>query len=85
MPAEKTARSSERRRIRKRRIRSATRTVVAKAMDALGSGETQEAEPAVNQAVSSLDRATSKGILHRNAAARKKSRLMAKLNALGTP
>ena len=85
MPAKRTARSSERKRITNRRIRSATRTVVGKAVDALRSGEAEKAEPAVKQAVSSLDRATSKGIMHRNTAARKKSRLMAKLNALGTP
>ena len=85
MPSERTARTSERKRIRNRRVRSATRTEVAKAIDALGSGEAQKAEPAVKQAVSSLDRAMTKGILHRNTVARKKSRLMAKLNAISKP
>ena len=83
MPSEKTARSAERRRIRNRRIRSTTRTMMAKAASALR-GQAQDTESAVLQAVRSLDKAVTKGIIHRNNAARRKSRLMAKLNALKT-
>ena len=72
MPAEKTARKMEKRRLRNRQIRSATRTMVGKAGDALRSDD--EADTAVGAAIT-------KGILHKNNAARKKSRLMAKLNA----
>ena len=82
MPSEKTARSSERKRLRNRRIRSATRTTVAKAVSALQKGQTAGAEGAVFQAVRSLDKAVTKGVIHRNGAARKKSRLMARLNGL---
>ena len=82
MPSEKSARSSERKRIINRSIRSATRTMVAKARTELEKGEPQVAESALTQAVRALDKAVTKGILHRNNAARKKSRLMAKLKAV---
>ena len=85
MPSEKSARSSERKRLRNRRIRSATRTIIARAVTTLQRGGPQDTEPAVIRAVRALDKAVTKGIIHRNNAARKKSRLMAKLNALKTP
>ena len=84
MPSEKSARSSERKRLTNRRIRSATRTIVGKAASALETGVEQEAESAVMRATRTLDMAKSKGIIHRNTAARKKSRLMRKLNASKT-
>lgn len=80
MPSEKSARSQEKKRVRNRSIRSATRTTVAKALTALQEQE-PEGELALAAAVRSLDKAVSKGILHRNNAARKKSRLMAKRTA----
>ncbi len=79
MPAEKTARKMEKRRLRNRQVRSATRTMVGKAGDALRSGG--DAETEVGAAIKALDSAVTKGILHKNNAARKKSRLMAKFNA----
>ena len=82
MPAEKTARSAERKRLRNRRVRSATRTIVTRAAGALKKSDPSEAEPLVNQAIKTLDQGVTKGILHRNNAARKKSRLMGKLNSL---
>ena len=82
MPAEKTARNAERKRLRNRRVRSATRTIVGKAGDALQAGQEEDAEATVAQAVRALDSAASKGIIHSNTVARKKSRLMAKLNVL---
>ena len=82
MPAEKTARKMEKKRLRNRQVRSATRTMVGKAGDALRSGGDAEIE--VGAAIKALDSAVTKGILHKNNAARKKSRLMAKLNASQT-
>ena len=84
MPSEKTARSAERKRIINRRVRSAIRTMVAKAVYALQRAEPGDADPDVAQAVRALDMGVTKGIIHRNNAARKKSRLMAKLNARKT-
>ena len=84
MPAEKSARTSERRRIQNRRVRSTTRTMVARAVSALQANQSEDVESAVATAVKALDKAATKGIIHRNNAARKKSRLMAKLTAIKT-
>lgn len=80
MPAIKAAKVQERRRVVNRRVRSATRTAVKKALRTL-SGGGEEQDGAVRLAASKLDRAVTKGVLHRNAAARGKSRLMKRLNA----
>ncbi len=80
MPAKKAARVQERRRIVNRRVRSSTRTAVKKAVRALSTNN-EAAGSAVLTAVSRIDRAVSKGIVHRNAAARSKSRLTKRLNA----
>lgn len=79
----KDMRVSERRRQRNRPIISATRTYVRRARTAIEAGDTSNAATAVGDAISALDRAASKGVIHRNNAARRKSRLMAKYNALG--
>ena len=81
MPAQKAARVQERRRIVNRRVRSSTRTAVKKAVRTLNSGS-DAAGSAVLTAVSRLDRAVAKGLVHRNAAARSKSRLTRRLNAI---
>lgn len=80
MPAIKAATVQERRRVVNRRVRSATRTAVKKALRALSGGGEEQGE-AVRLAASRLDRAVTKGVMHRNAAARGKSRLMKRLNA----
>lgn len=81
--AEKRIRTAERRRLRNRPYRSACRTLVKKAEIAIRSGEGDTASQAVANAVAMLDRTAGKGIIHPNNAARRKSRLMAKYNALG--
>ena len=79
----KRIRSDERKRIRNRFIRSRTRTFVKKAQNALNSGDVDAARTATMEAIRQLDKAASKGVYHKNTAARTKSRLMSKLNALG--
>jgi small subunit ribosomal protein S20 len=79
LPAKKTARVQERKRIVNRRVRSSSRTAVKKAINLMETGS-KDAQPAVVKAVSGLDRAAQKGIIHPNAAARRKSRLMKRLN-----
>jgi len=78
----KKIRVSERRRQRNRPIRTAVKTYIKKAQDAIADSP---AEPttleAITQAISQLDRAASKGVIHANNAARRKSRLMKRLNA----
>ena len=77
----KRVRQEQRRRAVNRRTRSEAKTLVQRANAiALGRAEGDGTE-AVTAAISALDRAAEKGILHRNNAARRKSRLMAKANA----
>ncbi len=78
--AKKQMRASERRRLRNTAVISRTRTDVRKAEKLIGSGPGDEARAAAATAVSSLDRAAQKGVIHANNAARRKSRLMKKLN-----
>jgi small subunit ribosomal protein S20 len=78
--AEKQMHSSERKRLRNQPIRSQCKTNITKAERLIFSGELEEAQKAVVVAISSLDKAAEKGVLHPNNAARRKSRLMKKLN-----
>ncbi len=75
--ARKSIRASERKRIRNRTVRSSVRTYVSKARQAvLGQGEELDMAATLKGAIKALDRAAEKGILHRNNADRRKSRLM---------
>jgi len=78
----KAVRQSERKRVRNRRVVSSTRTYVKKVRTALDAGDADQARVALQQAVSALDKAAQKGIINKNAAARRKSRLMRQLNEL---
>lgn len=80
--AAKRARVAERRRVRNRRYRSSTRTLVRRAEVLINQADEQAAAGAVANAISLLDRAAAKGVIHPNNAARRKSRLMAKYNAV---
>ena len=77
----KRIRQNEKRRQRNRAVRSSIRTAVKTARTALA-GKTAETKAAVLDAIRTLDRAVSQGILHRNTAARRKSALARKLNSL---
>lgn len=81
--AKKRIRVAERRRQRNRPYRSAARTFVKKAEIAIRAGDQEVAATAVGDAISMLDRVAGKGIVHKNNAARRKSRLMAKYNRMG--
>jgi small subunit ribosomal protein S20 len=78
----KQIRVAERRRKQNRPIKTRVKNALGKAIDAIassaGAGDTTEA---VTEAISQLDRAASKGVIHPNNAARRKSRLMKRLNA----
>ena len=78
--AQKQARVSEKRRLRNKSIRSLCKTNMAKAQRLIFAGELEPARQAVVVAISSLDKAAEKGVIHPNNAARHKSRLMKKLN-----
>ena len=79
--AEKRVRQGGERRLRNRSIRASTRTQVRKALPLLAAKRLEEAEGVVRQAVSALDKAAEKGVIHPNNAARRKSRLMLKYNS----
>ena len=79
--AEKSARSAQRKAERNKAIRSGTKSTVTKAEKLIASKKGAEASAAVTEAISSLDRAAKRNVIHANTAARKKSRLMKKLNA----
>lgn len=77
----KRIRSSERKRQRNKPVRTALKTYV-KSANARIAGSDEEAGDSVVHAISELDKAASKGIIHRNQAARRKARLMAKYNKM---
>jgi len=77
----KRIRSSERKRARNKPVRTALKTYVRSAQAQIVAGNDTSAEAVVN-AISALDKAANKGIIHKNQAARRKSRLMAKLNKM---
>ena len=77
---QKQVRVAERRRLRNKPIRGLTKTNLTKAEKLIFSGELESAQKAVLVAISSLDKAAEKGVIHPNNAARHKSRLMKKLN-----
>ena len=80
--AQKQARVGERRQLRNKSIRSQCKTSITKAERLIFMGDVKEAQDAVAVAITSLDKAAEKGIIHPNNAARRKSRLMKKYNQL---
>ena len=77
--AQKRMRQEQKRRLHNRSVKSLVKTQITKARQAIAVDE--NAEEAVRAAASELDRAAKKGVIHRNNAARRKSRLMKQLNA----
>jgi len=78
--AAKRVRQNEKRRLRNRMHKGRARTYVKKALALIEAGQLEEAEEMVRLAISALDRAWERGVLHKNTVARKKSRLMKRLN-----
>lgn len=77
----KRNRQNEKRRLRNRTYRGAARTAVAQARTAFEEG-VPETKEAIMKAISMLDKAAERGVLHVNNAARRKGRLMKRLAAL---
>ena len=78
----KRNRQNEKRRLQNRVVRGSTRTQVKKAKEAIEEGNKEAAIQEVKDAVIKLDRAASKGVIHKNNAARRKSRLFKQLAKL---
>ena len=81
--AKKRARQNEKRRQHNASLRSMVRTYLKKVDAAIASGDKEVAQEAYTASVPVIDRMADKGIIHKNKAARHKSRLNAKVKALG--
>jgi small subunit ribosomal protein S20 len=79
--AEKRVRQNEKKRDINRANRSKLRTAIKKLRSALSAGNTQESQDLLNPTISLIDKAVNKGTLHKNTAARYKSRLTGHVNA----
>jgi small subunit ribosomal protein S20 len=78
----KRNKQNEKRRLRNRIYRGRARTFVQKARVELTKGDQEASAEAVQTAISELDIAAGKGVIHKNNAARRKSRLMKRLAQL---
>ena len=81
--AEKRMRQNEKRRIVNRNNRGRLRTGIKRLRAALVGDDAGQPQELLPQTVSLIDKAVQKGVLHRNAAARYKSRLTARVNQAG--
>ena len=81
--AEKRVRQSERRRVINRSNRARLRTSVKNLRTSLSKGDGKAAAELLPKTVSEIDKAVQKGVLHRNAAARHKSRLTVRVTQAG--
>lgn len=78
----KRNRQNEKRRLHNRVFRGAARTQVRKARAEMEAGNKEAAAEAVKMAIQKLDKAAAKGVIHKNNAARRKSRLMKQLSEI---
>lgn len=81
--ADKRARQNVKRRVRNMAISSAVRTIVKKTRKVISEGKKEEAQTALKETSKALLSSVSKGVLHKNSAARKQSRLALQVNKLG--
>lgn len=80
--AKKRIKVTEKKTLENRMIKSALKTAIKKFETAVAANNVEEAKTLFVKAARSLDMASQKGTVHKNMAARKKSRLAAKLNAM---
>ena len=78
----KRERQNEKRRLRNRSYKSKARTLVKKAFLAMEEQNLDTAREVTSEAVKALDKAAAKGVIHKNNASRRKSRLMTRLAVL---
>lgn len=78
----KRNRQNKKRREQNRVVRGSTRTALRNARMAIENGDVEEARAATMLATRALDRAAAKGIIHKNKAARQKSRLVQHMQAM---
>jgi small subunit ribosomal protein S20 len=78
----KRARQAEKQNIRNKAVRSSIKTIVKKVESAIASGNKEDAGKSLIDAVKTITKAISKGVIHKNTASRKISRLTRKVNTL---
>ena len=81
----KRMRQNPKRRLRNRYFTGAARSSVKKARSTMEEGSAQDARTATLEAIRALDKAAEKGVIHKNNAARRKSRLMRQLAKIEKP
>ena len=81
--ARKRARQADKQRAHNASLRSTLRTAIKRVRKAILAGDKAAAQGVFQESVSVIDRIADKKIVHKNAAARTKSRLSAQINALG--
>ena len=81
--ARKRARQAEKSRIRNAGQRSNLRTFIKKVIAAVRAGDKEQAQTAFKSAVPIIDSAVNKGLIHKNKAARSRSRLNNRLRTMG--
>jgi len=82
LSARKRARQAERNRMANASRRSYVRTLIKKIVNSIEAGDKAAAEAAYKEAIPAIDSSVSQGIMHRNKAARHKSRLNAHIRAM---
>jgi small subunit ribosomal protein S20 len=78
----KRNKTNEKARLRNKAVKSSLKTAIRKAREAVATGDVEKATVAVREASQKLDKAVSKGVIHKNAAANKKSALAIKVGSL---
>lgn len=76
----KALRQNKKRHLRNIAVKTELKTVIKKFREAIQSGDKEKAKTLLRLATSKLDKAASHGIIHKNTASRKKSRILKKLN-----
>ncbi|HEY8451082.1 MAG TPA: 30S ribosomal protein S20 [Natronosporangium sp.] len=78
----KRNRQNEKRRLRNKSVKSSLKTAIRKFHEAADAGEIDKATVLMREASRKLDKAVSKGVIHRNQAANRKSAIAKRLNSL---
>jgi len=78
----KRIRTNEKARLRNKAVKTELKTYVRRVREAIAAGDKESAESALQVASRKLDKAVSKGVIHRNQAANRKSKLAKQVNKL---
>jgi len=80
LSTKKRIRQNRKRRLRNRAVKGVVKVHIKKALAAIDSADAEARNAEVRAAIRALDKAAARGVIHKNTAARRKARLMARLN-----